>query len=261
MARTIIEIQTEIIAAKNADSELSGLTSTSQTAIWRLWTYIVAVSHFVLESLWDIFKVEIETLVASRRLGTPSWYIETSFDFQIDDSLNEDGSYAIIDEAKKIITRASFKENDIESVLVLKVAKGTITAPTALSPTELTQFRSYINKLKFAGTKISIVSLNADLLRGNIKIYYDGIFNPNVITTDIQDAIKAYLFELPFDGVLITNELIERIRNVAGVLDCEIVNLRGVQGVVEYPIARTYETQAGYIQLDELNLLLNLIIE
>lgn len=260
MARTISEIQQEIIIAKENSIELGSLNSASQTAIWRLWVYVVSVAHFALESLWDIFKVEVNELVASRRLGTPSWYVSIAKEFQLGDDLLETGLYAVIDESKRIITRASFKEDDLESVLTLKVAKGDVS-PVALESEELSQFRTYIEELKFAGTKISVVSLNADLLRGSLTVYYDGILNANATLANIQEATRNYLKELPFDGTLLRNELIERIRDVPGVQDCEVVNLRGVQGSVSYTIPRLYESQAGYIELDEEGFIINLIID
>jgi hypothetical protein len=259
MARTIQEIESEIIAAKEAQSQLDSLTSSSQTAIWRLWVYVIAVAHLALESLWDIFKIEVNELVASRRLGTPPWYVNIAKEFQLGDDLLETGLYAVIDESKRIITRASFKEDDIESVLTLKVAKG-VETPTALSTEELSQFRTYIQELKFAGTKVSVISLNADLLRGNLTVYYDGILNANATLTNIKQAIRDYLANLPFDGVLLRNELIEKIREVSGVEDCEVVSLRGVQGSTSYNIDRLYESQAGYIELDEDGFIINLII-
>lgn len=259
MARTIQEIEAEIIAQKESQAELASLNSASKTAVWRLWAYVVAVAHFALESLWDIFKAEVSDLVASRRLGTPGWYVSVAKEFQLGDDLLETGLYAVVDESKRIITRASFKEDPVESVLTLKVAKG-IDPPTALASEELSQFRTYINELKFAGTRISVVSLNADLLRGTINVYYDGILNSGQTLTGIRDAVKAYLQALPFDGVLLRNQLIEQIRAAQGVKDCEIINLRGVQGLASFTIDRLYESQAGYIQLDEDSFLINLII-
>ena len=43
MARTIQEIKAEIIAKKEAESALNGLTSTSSTAIWRVWVDVFAI--------------------------------------------------------------------------------------------------------------------------------------------------------------------------------------------------------------------------
>ena len=39
MARSIEQINNEIIKAKESEPALAGLTSTSKVAIWRLWAY------------------------------------------------------------------------------------------------------------------------------------------------------------------------------------------------------------------------------
>ena len=58
MARTISQIQKQINQEIQSDSVLSPLlTSTSQTALWNLFTFVVAVSIALFEQLQDVFKV------------------------------------------------------------------------------------------------------------------------------------------------------------------------------------------------------------
>ncbi|MCW0510719.1 hypothetical protein [Riemerella anatipestifer] len=42
MARSVEEIQNEILTAKQNETALQELNSTSKTSIWRLWIYITA---------------------------------------------------------------------------------------------------------------------------------------------------------------------------------------------------------------------------
>ena len=60
MARTINEIQNEMITSLQAKS---GLTlSTSKVAEWKLWTYVVAAAIHTFEIALDVFKSETDSL-------------------------------------------------------------------------------------------------------------------------------------------------------------------------------------------------------
>ena len=84
MARSISQIQSQILASKNAQAALSGLTSTSQTSIYNLWSFVTAVSMNVQENLWDIFQTNLETEIASFPIGTDGWVNEQVLKFQYD---------------------------------------------------------------------------------------------------------------------------------------------------------------------------------
>ena len=113
MARTIDEIQQEILDEVAAQPDLNGLTSNSATSIYRLWTRITAIVIFTLETLWDLFKVEIEEIANKAISGTPEWYVDQAFLFQYGDTLdviNGKPAYAIIDETKYVVDRAAIVE-------------------------------------------------------------------------------------------------------------------------------------------------------
>ena len=59
MARTVETIYADLLARKEADTNLNELSSTSKTAIWRLWIYIVAYATNVLEMLFDSHATEV----------------------------------------------------------------------------------------------------------------------------------------------------------------------------------------------------------
>jgi hypothetical protein len=249
MARTIQEIEAKILQSIAQNSYLSMLNSPSDTALYRNLAYLIAVVHNALEQLWDIFKKEVDDKIAQRRLGTPSWYSQSALDFQLGDNLNNFGFYEIIDDTKKIIKKSSFKESNA-GILTLKVAKYD-NELLPLSPTELTQFRNYIDEIKFAGTRVNIVSLEADKLRMNIKVFFEGIFTENLIKENVKNAIKTHLLNLSFDGILLKNALIDSIRNVEGVYDVEFVALEALQGNLPVSVGRSYETLAGYMTFDD----------
>lgn len=83
MARTISQIQKQINQEIQSDSVLSPLlTSTSQTALWNLFTFVVAVSIALFEQLQDVFKVQIETEINAQPPGTPDWITKEMLAFQ-----------------------------------------------------------------------------------------------------------------------------------------------------------------------------------
>jgi hypothetical protein len=249
MARTLTEIENQILQNMASNPILSGLTSPSATAIFRNIIYLIALAHYTLEKLWDIFKKEVDDTIAQRRLGTPSWYTQSALDFQLGDNLNNFGFYEVIDDTKKIVKKASFKESN-SGILTLKIAKYD-NELLPLSPTELTQFRNYIDEIKFAGTRVNIVSLEADKLRMNVKIFFEGIFTETLVKENVKTAIKNHLLNLSFDGILLKNDLINAIRNVEGVYDMEFVAIEALQGNLPVSVGRSYETQAGYMIFDD----------
>lgn len=253
MARTINQIRDEMLAAVVADTTLSALNSTSVTAIYRLFIYIVAVAHWVHENFFDAHKAEIETLINQAPVGTPNWYVLKSKLFQSGDVLYEVNgilTYPIVDATKRIVTQAAYKVAG--SKLFLKVAKAGTVPDTLdpLAPTELAQFAGYIDRLRFAGTDIEIVSLNADRLRLYAKIYYEGIYEQNDFKARLIAAIKVYLKNLPFDGTIQTIRLIDAMQQVAGFKDIEVIQAQALSGLVSESFTRVYETKAGYVEAE-----------
>ena len=176
MARTIAVIQTEIIAAKDADANLAGLTSTSQVAIWRLWTFIVAASIHYHETLWDLFKVDLEAIAASARVGSSAWLHDQVLRFQYDATepqivqvVDFVATYNPIDESKRIVSRSAVKQQTNRRVVVKAAKDDGSGGLEALSTDELSALRSYIKEIQFAGTSVGVTSLEADrsLTRGH----------------------------------------------------------------------------------------------
>ena len=64
--RTVNDIYSAIIAEKERQSELNGLTSPSKSAVWRLLFYIVAYAHYTLEQIVNTHQLEIEDMLNRR---------------------------------------------------------------------------------------------------------------------------------------------------------------------------------------------------
>ena len=267
MARTIQEIYDSIIAEKESFSSLDGLlplgtdynsllselSSVSKVAVWRLWAYVIAWFSWVLETLWDHHKIEVEEIAARAKYGSLPWYVDQAKLWQNGDVLTYiDGfpGYAIVDASKRLVTQASANEDSFPAQVFLKVAQG-IDPLTPLSAQDLTEFTAYINQVKPAGIKVIVSSLNADTLRVDMTIGYDPILDPTDVEQAVIDAINAYLKSLPFDGRFTRLAFEDAIQAVTGVKTISPTTLEGFQGAVVSLISQEYVAQAGYMTFDE----------
>lgn len=258
MARSISTIQAAIAADRQARAELAGLNSPSATSIYGLLEYVTAVAHWALETLWDRFRSDVEAVIAAAPAGTPGWYAARALEFRLGDTLtllpNGKPGYAAGTSGAKIVTRATAKENDQTGKLFLKVAKAGATAGTlaALSAAELVQVQGYFARLRFAGTRLEVVSREADRLRVSASIYYDPLLDVPALQAAVSAAIEGYLAGLAFDGFVYLAKLEDAIQAVPGVQDVQLTSVSARTGTAApVVITRAYETAAGYLVVEE----------
>lgn len=238
MARTINQISDSIIARIVSEPKLAGLTSSSKTSVWGLIVYCVSFGIWVLETLFDTHKAEIDTALANQKKGSKLWYRNMALAFQYgfdlitdSDQFNNIGYTAEQIEASKIIKYAAVTESDAESRLIIKVA--TENAAEVLAPineTEKLAFDYYIDEINYAGVKYTIINYAPDRLQLNLTIKID----PKVIDTSgtkilmsatdvgtkpVESALAEFMKELPFDGNLVLNALIDKLQKIQGVVN------------------------------------------
>lgn len=234
MARTIAEIQADIIDQIQSDPTLNGLTSPSATALWRLFTYVVASAIWVLEKLFDAHVAEVLERVAKLKPHSLRWYQGKALDFQYGSDLPEgedsyDNSNLTPDQvaAQMIVAQAAVVEEN--GTLVVKITKEVSGELEPLSTAEVDSFTAYIEEVKDAGVAISVRSFNPDKLKIEADIYYDPLVlneqGQRLDGTDnepIQNAIKDFLRELPFNGAFVKAKLVDKLQDVSGVYVPEI---------------------------------------
>ncbi|OAE90522.1 hypothetical protein [Flavobacterium psychrophilum] len=87
-----------------------------------------------------------------------------------------------------------------------------------------------MREIAYAGVKLEIVNNPADKLQLMMRVYRNPLVineNGNNIITGgktVEDAIKKYIKNLPFDGELVINDLIDYLRNVHGVINVHIIS-------------------------------------
>lgn len=262
MARTITEIQNEIIAAVQGDTTLSGASSSSSTAIWRLWTRVIASAVWALEIIYDAFRADLIAQVEALRPHTLKWYQAKALAFQYGSDLPEDSDVydnsLLTDaqvEAQQIVAQAAATEEN-GSVLV-KVAKEVNSELDQLATAEYNSLVSYFGEIKDAGVVIDVINAQGDQLKITIDVYYDPLVldsNGNRIdgtaNTVVKTAVKAFLRELPFDGTFVKAHLVDKLQAVDGVYVPEVKSCQtgrfDASALSEVNVQ--YQPYAGYLR-------------
>jgi hypothetical protein len=273
MARTIEQIYAALVFEKinqptlislqpaidDEQTLLSDLTTPSRVAVWRLWLFITAVAIYVHETLWDLFKAEVEEIASKAVAGTPRWYQEQCFKFQYGDTLqwiDNKYQYSIIDPTKQIVKRAAVVE--VGNQVRIKVAKLSGSAVVPLTSAELAAFDAYIHQIKFAGTNTATLSRVPDLLKVYFKIYYDplvltptGALITDAGTFPAEAAIQNYIANLPFNGDLVLTNLVDAVQVAVGVVNPILLSAEAKYGALPYAtIVEKYNPDAGHMAID-----------
>ena len=238
MARTPDIIQNTLLAEKANKPELEGLTSTSKTAIWRLFVYIMAVAIYAFEIILDKHYSDVTQKLTEEKAHTARWYrtkalaFQFGFDLIFDtDEFNNTGYTTEQIDDSKIIKYAAVVESENDSRLIVKIAGETDGELNRLNEQQVTSFKSYmLDHVRDAGVKITVINYEADKLFLNLQINYDPLVlssngqHLNNANYPVVDAIKAYMKELPFNGELVLAHLVDKLQQVEGVLIPTIMN-------------------------------------
>jgi len=268
--RTINEIYESIIVEKNnmetlrnkltnedgsttlSDEQdlLDSLSSSSKVAIWKLWAYLTAVVIYVHEGLWYQFKKDVTSIIDTSFVGTRKWLINEAKKFQYGDDLTLDTDYynlyyTVKDENKQIIGSANATESG--GNVQLKVRR---KDTDILSGPEMTSFVNYINNIKIAGQRVSILNYPGDELKLYFTIYYQGMYNSTIIQSNVEDVIYEYIQNIEFDSTINITKLVDNIQNIDGVegVDFDATQSGGLPNTYTtwIPITNYYNSVAGW---------------
>ncbi|MBD3748929.1 MAG: baseplate J/gp47 family protein [Sphingobacteriales bacterium] len=254
MARTIEEIQQQMLDEKALQTDLSALNSTSNTAIYKLWIYIQAVIIYYFEVLQDAFKAEVQSIIDNNQYGTRQWWYDTTKAFQYGDLLsfiNNVYKYPVVDVTKQIIKYCSITDNG--NSIQVKVAKQLIDEPVQLTEDELNGVVDYLQDVRPAGTKVTVQSLSADLVKLNLNVFYNANVGLPNVKINVEAAITNYLTNIQFDGVFYINKLIDAIQAVQGVVDGQVEVLEAAAkgyGDSYVTFTNSFASKSGYFKID-----------
>ncbi|GAB6013624.1 hypothetical protein [Viscerimonas tarda] len=270
MSRTIKEIYNEAVSERNKRLELSEFSSDSKMSILNGITWAFAAVVYGFEAILDVFAMDISATLNNRINGTPVYYVNALLQYQKGDTLavREDGmafGYVSVDETKRIITQVSYSEStsdvNLDNKLVLKVATGVKGKLSAVSPEDLVMINAYISRIKFAGTRIEVISRNGDVLVPRVSVYYDGAVPESEIYDDIERKLDDYMMNIDFDAAVYVSKVMEAIKKVEHVtdvyMDTAAVPEQGVflacydaDGHISPPqkVSRMTHTASGYLR-------------
>ncbi|RBL88527.1 nucleotidyltransferase [Chitinophaga flava] len=268
MARTIQEIQSQIIDKIASTRELQALNNISNTSIYRLFVYVVAVCQWTLDQLFDLHKQEVNDLISRMKPHSMKWYAEKAKLFQYGFNLKQesdeyDNTNATTEEitASRVVNLCAIVEQtDGRGVLALRVKAASNQGNLKkLTPDQLLSFTTYMNTVKDAGVRLLVSSDPADNLRLKINIYYNPLVldgngsrldgnGPNPVVA----AIKNYLTQLPFNGWLVLTYLTDALQQVDGVVIPQILQAEARYGSLPFKAFDVmYQPDAGYLSIDE----------
>lgn len=266
--RTLQEIQSEILQAKEAEPLLSELNSNSKTAIWRLWIYITSFAIWSLEKIFDQHKKEVDFRLSELKPHTARWYknkalaFQYGFDLQKDsDIFNNTGKTEDEINTSKIVKYSAVVEKDTGQ-LIVKIATENAGKLQPISPTQLQAFQAYMAEIKDAGVRVTITNYLPDRLILDLEIYYDPLILDENGThrlsaeKPVEQAIEQYMKELPFNGEMILAHLIDKLQAVEGVKIPHLVNAQsswidphsGGYGTPQ-PISVAVIPESGYFEV------------
>lgn len=274
MARTIKEWYNIVAAEKNTFSTLSDytvindaqtmldqLTTTSKVRTTSLWIWIWAFSAWVFGNFLELFKVDVQAIVDSKKPPTPQWVKSKVLEFQFDLGagtgfnivrVNGVPQYATIDTTKRPIARCSVVETTAPPQLV-KVAidqGGGVLGPAG--STLLNALVDYFQEIKPFGLKVQFISLNADKMRYDMDFYYDPYKATSAtVLTQIEEAIEAYHEELEFNGSIDLNKLEDKLQAIDAHVRHRISGASGDSGGTVISFTSSYQTVAGWAVLHD----------
>ena len=272
MARSIQDIQQLIYAQKAQEPALESLNSTSKVAMWRLWVYIISVAIWSLEKLFDLHRTDIDKRLTELKPHTARWYRSKALAFQYGYYLAHDSdkynNQWLTDEqieASKIIKYSAVVESKNEGRLIVKIAGEQGDTLQPITDAQKQAFEAYLQEIKDAGVRLSVVNYQPDVLHLQMKIIYDPLVldsNGQSIakaTKPVEETIISYLKCLPFNGELVLAHLIDALQQAEGVKIPHLVlaQSKNITSGGGYGAFETIEISkiptAGYFTIDNFN--------
>lgn len=268
MARSIREIKAAMTAEFMADPTIvsryglaPGATfdaTFSTVSIENIWFSIVASAIFVLESLFDAFREDVDTKLESAVVASIPWYHKIALEFQYGDELVFDEAtqgfrYADVDESKRLVKFTAARDLG-GGVYVLASGANAAGNPVALSAPVLAAFEAYMRQRKPAGVLLEVHSYAPDVVRLSMRVQFD----PQLIASDgtsiadpsvrpVDAAINGYLRGIVYGGVFNKTKLVDAVQAVPGVRDVilDTVWVRPASGGFAVLAANSYTSVGG----------------
>lgn len=235
----------------------------SKASVESVLFYIFACAAWVVESLFDQHKQEVNDRIEEILPHRPKWYRDKVLRFMKNKALIEDSDIYDTGDmtedditAARVVKHAVATENKDASILTIKVAGENAGKRCQLSEETETQLAAYIAEIKDAGVRVNLVNLIANVFNCEIDIYYNPMLMPEEVEAECREAIKDYIENLPFNGEYTNMALVDVLQQIEGV---KIVEFKGATTTahgetVVTPINARYVPEAGYFSLGEVTI-------
>lgn len=240
------------LTSADRDKEFSSLFATN--GVIATIIYVVAVVINLRNQLFEKWKEEIKSLYESSRYGTWSWWIETAKRWQVGyDTKVIDGEvgYEKIDEEAQIIKAAMVRQSG-RSIAVY-VAKQDNEELVSLTEEERESFQKYLNNVKPLGVYVIAVSKEADEIRIDAEVVYNGELTREAIDKAVVEKLNGYFTNLAFGATIYKAQIIEEIMSIEGVVDMALT-VKVISERVERELERSLTLSAGYGKVIESNI-------
>lgn len=265
----------DVIAKYGLKDGLTFEDQFSKISLENILFFIVATCMWVNQQLFVRHKVDIERLLNEQRAHTSNWYAHKAKQFQFGqelvsetDQYNNAGLTGEQIDKMQVVKYSAAVESFDKSILYLKIATDDGGKRKPLSNSQLIAFKTYLNAIQDAGVRIQVINDPADQMKLKIDIYYDSLLLDqdgkrldDEADTPVQDAIRNYLNNLPFNGMYTNQSLVDTLQNVEGVEVAEIKQASSKYGAyTEFTEIDAREiAHAGYYEVLDANLMLNFI--
>lgn len=209
MARSISEIKAEIATAfisQEVVRSAYGLSDNatfdkvfSPASIESILFDVVASCIWVVESLFDRHKTEVETKIETLRPHTLRWYVSKTLAYMHGKSLKPVTVDGVV--VADFYDTTDMPESDIEKAKVVKYAVATESntqviikaardkngRPERLSDEQLKGLSWYLSQIKDAGVSLRVISEDADQMNVELYVRYDPSVLQAEFLTDKED--------------------------------------------------------------------------
>ena len=229
----------------------------SKASVESVLFYIFACAAWIVESLFDEHRREVNSCIEEILPHRPKWYRDKVLAFMKDKILVADTDYydtaGMSDadiEAARVVKYAAATESSDASLLTIKVAGENGGVRQRLDGETETQLAAYIAEFKDAGVRINLVNIDADTFNCEVDIYYDPMLLPEEVEGACRETVRAYIEDLPFNGEYTNMALVDELQKVEGV---KIVEFRGATTSANgetavVPINARHVPVAGYFK-------------
>ncbi len=238
----------------------------SKASIESILLFIVATAIFALEKIFDLHKQEVAEAIENIIPHRPKWYRDMALKFMVDEVLiDETDRYDTSEmteeeiEEKRIVKYATAVESN--GNLLIKIATGKQGALRPIpngednTPDYQTAFEAYMNEVRDAGVRISVINEPGDNFSCELTIFYDSILLASEVHRYVLEAIENYITGLPFNGEYSNMALVDAVQIAKGV---KIVSF-GEAKIENSEIQSKVVPKAGYFTFDKNTITLNLM--